>query len=129
MPAEPIHLDTTGAEWQGEGDVQIAFIDGNVAMRDARNPDGPELYFTPAEWKAFVLGARDGEFDLQPHEAEPEVLGVIALGREIDRIEREEGPEAAEAFLQAHADRHPFYKDLRAQLVADGKLGADVTTL
>jgi hypothetical protein len=33
-------------------------------MRDGRSPDGPSLIFTPAEWNAFVLGARDGEFDL-----------------------------------------------------------------
>lgn len=61
-------LDLTGAEWQsssqGSGDVQIAFVDGYIAMRDGRHPDGPALIFTPAEWRAFVLGARDGEFDL-----------------------------------------------------------------
>ncbi|MEV7178883.1 DUF397 domain-containing protein [Kitasatospora sp. NPDC093679] len=61
-------LDLGGAEWlsssQGAGDVQIAFVDGFIAMRDGRNPDGPALVFTPAEWRAFVLGARDGEFDL-----------------------------------------------------------------
>lgn len=61
-------LDLSGAEWlsstQGVGDVQIAFVEGYIAMRDGRNPDGPALIFTPAEWRAFVLGARDGEFDL-----------------------------------------------------------------
>jgi hypothetical protein len=61
-------LDLTNAEWQssdrGSGDVQIAFVDGYIAMRDGRNPEGPALIFTPAEWRAFVLGARDGEFDL-----------------------------------------------------------------
>lgn len=61
-------LDLTGAEWlsssNGVGDVQIAFVEGYIAMRDGRSPDGPALIFTPAEWRAFVLGARDGEFDL-----------------------------------------------------------------
>jgi Domain of unknown function (DUF397) len=61
-------LDLSGAEWlsstQGVGDVQIAFVEGYIAMRDGRNPDGPALIFTPGEWRAFVLGARDGEFDL-----------------------------------------------------------------
>ncbi|WP_084713540.1 DUF397 domain-containing protein [Streptacidiphilus rugosus] len=61
-------LDLSGAEWlsssQGVGDVQIAFVDGFIAMRDGRSPEGPSLIFTPAEWNAFVLGARDGEFDL-----------------------------------------------------------------
>lgn len=61
-------VDFTGAEWlcssQGVGDVQIAFVDGYIGMRDGRQEDGPVLVFTPAEWRAFVLGARDGEFDL-----------------------------------------------------------------
>jgi hypothetical protein len=33
-------------------------------MYDAANPDGDKLYFTEAEWDAFVLGVKDGEFDL-----------------------------------------------------------------
>ncbi|MGP3925817.1 MULTISPECIES: DUF397 domain-containing protein [unclassified Streptomyces] len=61
-------LDLSNAEWQsssqGTGDVQIAFVEGYIAMRDGRNPEGPALIFTPGEWRAFVLGARDGEFDL-----------------------------------------------------------------
>jgi hypothetical protein len=61
-------LDLSRAEWmsssQGVGDVQIAFVDGYIAMRDRRSPEGPSLVFTPDEWNAFVLGARDGEFDL-----------------------------------------------------------------
>ncbi|MER5866744.1 DUF397 domain-containing protein [Kitasatospora sp. NPDC002040] len=60
-------LDLTGAEWlsssQGGGEVQIAFVGEYIAMRDGREPEGPVLVFTPAEWRAFVLGARDGEFD------------------------------------------------------------------
>ncbi|MFJ1707759.1 DUF397 domain-containing protein [Kitasatospora sp. NPDC088346] len=72
LPAGKPELDLTGAEWlsssQGAapetGEVQIAFVEGYIAMRDSRDPDGPALVFTPAEWRAFVLGARDGEFDL-----------------------------------------------------------------
>ena len=33
-------------------------------MRNSGDPDGPKLYFTEAEWDAFVLGVKDGEFDL-----------------------------------------------------------------
>lgn len=36
---------------------------GDVAVRNSRFPDGPALIFTPAEWEAFLLGARDGDFD------------------------------------------------------------------
>jgi hypothetical protein len=33
-------------------------------MYDAAKPEAGKLYFTQAEWDAFVLGVRDGEFDL-----------------------------------------------------------------
>jgi hypothetical protein len=33
-------------------------------MYDAAHPDGDKLYFTEAEWEAFVRGVQDGEFDL-----------------------------------------------------------------
>jgi len=36
---------------------------GAVAVRNSRYPDGPALVFTRAEWEAFLLGARDGDFD------------------------------------------------------------------
>ncbi|GAA2710594.1 MULTISPECIES: DUF397 domain-containing protein [Streptomyces] len=62
-------LDLAGAAWQSSGqgrrsNVQIAFVDGFVAMRDRRDPGVPAVIFSPGEWRAFVLSARDGEFDL-----------------------------------------------------------------
>jgi hypothetical protein len=33
-------------------------------MFDAAKPEAGKLYFTEAEWEAFVLGVKDGEFDL-----------------------------------------------------------------
>ncbi|WP_327358600.1 DUF397 domain-containing protein [Streptomyces sp. NBC_01304] len=61
-------LDLSSADWQsgsqGLGDVQIAFVEGFIALRNGGRPENPSLIFTPAEWRAFVLGARDGEFDL-----------------------------------------------------------------
>ncbi|MFD5322826.1 DUF397 domain-containing protein [Streptomyces sp. NPDC127092] len=61
-------LDLAGADWrsgsQGVGDVQIAFVEGFIAMRNGRRPEGPSIVFTPAEWRAFVVNAREGEFDL-----------------------------------------------------------------
>ncbi|MFE1749331.1 DUF397 domain-containing protein [Streptomyces anandii] len=61
-------LDLRNAEWQsssrGLGDVQIAFVEGFIAMRNSGRPESPSLIFTPAEWGAFVSGAREGEFDL-----------------------------------------------------------------
>ncbi|MEW2497224.1 MULTISPECIES: DUF397 domain-containing protein [Streptomyces] len=61
-------LDLSNADWRsssrGLGDVQIAFVEGFIAMRNGGSPENPSLIFTPAEWGAFVSGAREGEFDL-----------------------------------------------------------------
>jgi len=69
-------LDISGVTWQSapgteedEERVEIAYLpDGAVAMRSSLDP-GTVLRYTEAEWRAFVLGARDGEFDLEsaPH--------------------------------------------------------------
>jgi hypothetical protein len=34
-----------------------------VAVRDSKDPDGPKLTFTRHDWRAFVTGAKDGDFD------------------------------------------------------------------
>lgn len=46
-----------------ENCVEAALRDGHVLVRDSKDPDGPVLSFTPDEWSAFILGAKDGEFD------------------------------------------------------------------
>jgi hypothetical protein len=44
--------------------VEVAQLEGGrVGVRNSRHPDGPVLRFTPAEWAAFLHGARNGEFD------------------------------------------------------------------
>jgi hypothetical protein len=45
------------------GCVEVAFVDGQVAVRDSKDPSGPVLVFTPFEWTAFLGGVRDREFD------------------------------------------------------------------
>jgi hypothetical protein len=35
-----------------------------VAVRDSKDPDGPALTFTPAEWRVSTAGVRTGDFDL-----------------------------------------------------------------
>lgn len=68
-------IDLSEARWQrpiAAGDIpaevsepfELAFVphtDGftYVALRQA----GTTLIFTPSEWRAFVAGAKDGEFD------------------------------------------------------------------
>jgi Domain of unknown function (DUF397) len=45
--------------------VEIAFLtEGEVAVRNSHDADGPALVFTAAEWDAFLSGARNGEFSL-----------------------------------------------------------------
>jgi hypothetical protein len=45
--------------------VELAELPGGagIAMRNSRDPEGPVLVYTPAEIAAFILGARDGDFD------------------------------------------------------------------
>jgi hypothetical protein len=64
-----------GGMSEESGSVEISFVDGAdvpikhkhadrmVVMRDSAKPDGDALYYTPAEWEAFILGVKDGEFD------------------------------------------------------------------
>lgn len=48
----------------GDENVEFAVLDdGEVAVRNARDPEGPVLVYTPAEISAFVDGAKKGEFD------------------------------------------------------------------
>lgn len=48
--------------------VSVAFVrfpeDPAVLVRDDKDPDGPALAFTPAEWQAFLDGVQAGEFAL-----------------------------------------------------------------
>ena len=62
-------VDLSRAVWRKStqsytnGCVEVAFVDGHVAVRDSKNRSGPVLVFTPFEWTAFLGGVRDGEFD------------------------------------------------------------------
>jgi hypothetical protein len=48
---------------EGAG-VELARLpDGQVAVRNAADPDGPALVYTRAEIEAFIGGAQDGDFD------------------------------------------------------------------
>jgi hypothetical protein len=65
------HADTADLAWRKsrrnnpQGNyVEVAPLpDGGVAVRNSRHRDGPVLLYTRAEMTAFVLGAKDGEFD------------------------------------------------------------------
>jgi len=44
--------------------VEVAGVEDSVIVRDSKDREGPALTFTVDEWKAFMSGAKDGEFDL-----------------------------------------------------------------
>jgi hypothetical protein len=48
------------------GCVEVGLTpDGPVVVRDSKDPERrTSLVFTPDEWRAFVAGVRNGEFDL-----------------------------------------------------------------
>ena len=37
--------------------------DGEIGVRDSKDSEGPVLRFTPDEWRAFLGGVHNGEFD------------------------------------------------------------------
>lgn len=79
-------MDISGAEWlSAPGDasevrVEIAYLEGGaVGMRASNDPD-TVLRYTESEWKAFVLGVRDGEFDIDVEDSGE----VVADGKAAD---------------------------------------------
>jgi hypothetical protein len=62
--------DLTAAAWRTStfcdlnGCVEVALLDNQVAVRDAKDKASPVLLFTAPEWEAFTSGVRAGEFDL-----------------------------------------------------------------
>jgi hypothetical protein len=45
--------------------VEVArYGPGAVAVRDSRDPGGPRLVFTPANWQAFTGQVKAGQHDL-----------------------------------------------------------------
>jgi hypothetical protein len=43
--------------------VRVAPNEGMIVIGDTKNPDGPVLSYSRAEWVAFVDGIRAGDFD------------------------------------------------------------------
>lgn len=62
--------DLTGAAWfkssksAANGQcVEVAFVDGSVAVRDSKNTEGPALIFGAQQWASFVAGVARDEFE------------------------------------------------------------------
>jgi hypothetical protein len=45
--------------------VEVAIHNSSrVAIRDSKSPGGKVLHFSASEWKAFLAGVRNGEFEI-----------------------------------------------------------------
>jgi Domain of unknown function (DUF397) len=70
-PEEKYAIDLSGARWRvsthtaGTGScVELAPLPGgHVAVRDSTDRTRPALVFDRAEWRAFLSGIADGQFD------------------------------------------------------------------
>ena len=55
-------MDLTSVSWRkssysggnGGNCIQVAGLPGTIAVRDSKDPDGPALLFTAAQWAAFT---------------------------------------------------------------------------
>ena len=64
MESEDLRFRKSSFSSNGGGNcVEIGFQTSAVAVRNSRDQDGPVLYFTADEWRAFIAGVRNGEFD------------------------------------------------------------------
>jgi hypothetical protein len=53
-----------GPEGEGGEGIEMARLpDGQIAVRNSADPDGPALIYTRAEIEALIGGAQDGDFD------------------------------------------------------------------
>ena len=43
--------------------IKVAAIGQMILVGDSKSPDGPILTYTPAEWRDFVSGVKNGDFD------------------------------------------------------------------
>jgi Domain of unknown function (DUF397) len=39
--------------------IEVAPVDGHIAVRDSVNPDDGRLQYPPQSWRAFVLAIKD----------------------------------------------------------------------
>ena len=44
--------------------VETAITSSHVLVRDSKDPNGQVLSFNFVEWKAFLQGVKEGEFEL-----------------------------------------------------------------
>lgn len=56
--------------------VEVARADGQVLVRDSKNPDIPPVRFSPDEWDAFLARGQSGQLNLsQLPDSDAEIRG------------------------------------------------------
>jgi hypothetical protein len=64
LPDLQWRLAAGAADDNGSTGVELARLpDGQIAVRNAADPEGPALIYTRAEIEALIGGAQDGDFD------------------------------------------------------------------
>jgi hypothetical protein len=61
----------SGARWrksshsqQNGNCLEVAPVaPSRIALRDSKNPDGPKLVFSTADWAAFISGIKAGQLE------------------------------------------------------------------
>jgi hypothetical protein len=65
------------------GCVEVGLVDGQIAVRDSKDREGPVLLFTGLEWKAFLGGVRDGEFEIKQLQQPAGLIASRKAGRRL----------------------------------------------
>ena len=56
--------------WSGhDGCVEVALVEGQVAVRNSKDRGGPVLWFTTQEWTVFLSSARADRSDVRQEQA------------------------------------------------------------
>jgi predicted secreted Zn-dependent protease len=53
----------TALSCNGGACVQVAATEHGILLGNSRQPGGPVVSYTPAEWHEFVAGIKKGDFD------------------------------------------------------------------
>jgi hypothetical protein len=63
-PRSDSHWTKSSLSFSNGNCVEVANLPGpTIGVRDSKDTSGPVLHFTSDEWKAFLGGVRNGEFD------------------------------------------------------------------
>jgi hypothetical protein len=66
-PGSDSHWIKSSLSFSNSNCVEVASLAGDgIGVRDSKDPKGPVLQFTSGEWRAFLGGVRNGEFDQPP---------------------------------------------------------------